>query len=54
MGRPPKPASERRSAVMHLRVTRAELRTLRAEAKRRGVSVADLLMGPWRSKKGGR
>jgi hypothetical protein len=43
MGRPPKPESERRSILLNLRVTGAERKRLVAEAKRRGLSISDLM-----------
>lgn len=48
MGRPPLPPSERQARIVSVRVTEAELKMLRAEAKRRGVTVSALLLGPWR------
>jgi hypothetical protein len=43
MGRPPKPASERLSRVLRFRVTQAELRQLKQQAKAEGTTVAKLL-----------
>ena len=42
------PPSKRQAHVVSFRVTEAEFRTLKAEAKRRGVSLTDLMMEPWR------
>jgi hypothetical protein len=50
MGRPPKPAGERRVHSWTLAMTRGELRRLKAEAKRQGVSPSVLLLRPWREK----
>lgn len=40
-GRPPIPKSEKRSIMVNLRVTRAEFRRLKSQAKRAGVSVSE-------------
>ncbi len=48
MGRPPVPENKRRGEIITLRVTARERAQLKAEAKRKGVSVSDLLMRPWR------
>ncbi len=48
MGRPPKPRDKKMSRVVGVKVTEAELKTLRTEAKKRGTSVSGLLMEPWR------
>lgn len=48
MGRPPFPKGTARSLHVTVRLTARELRRLRAEARRRGVSVSELLMRPWR------
>ena len=45
-------AAERRSVVLHIRVKPGESRAVRAEARRRGVTLSDLLLGPWRQKGG--
>jgi hypothetical protein len=37
-------------AQLNLRLTKPELKRLRAEAKRSGITVSDLLMRPWREK----
>ena len=50
MGRPPIPKELRKSKVLRIRITEAELRELYHEAKRQGVSVSNLLMSPWRKK----
>lgn len=51
MGRPPKRAAEKCSVNVSLKITKAEYRILRAEAKRRRISVSALLMAPWRKRK---
>ena len=51
MGRPPIPASELRSVLVAVRMTRAERARIRAEARRQGVTVTDLLMRGWREEK---
>ena len=48
MGRPPVPAKRRKSVNLCLRVTPGEQKRLLAEAKRRGCTVTDLLLEPWR------
>ena len=48
MGRPPKPATEKCGRLVCAKVTDAEFRALRAEAKRLGISLSALLMRPWR------
>ena len=49
MGRPLKSATGKpMDAQFNLRLTKAELRMLRSEAKREDCSVSDLLMRPWR------
>ena len=48
MGRPPMPAGTARSAYVTVRLSERERVALKAEAKRRGVSVSELLMRPWR------
>jgi len=48
MGRPALPPEERRAEIIGLRVTARERARLKADAKRQGVSVPDLLMRPWR------
>ena len=49
MGRPPKPPAERCSERVTIRMTKAERKALEREAKRLGVSLADLLLRPWRN-----
>jgi len=48
MGRPPKRASEKYSKTVCMKVTKAEYAALKAEARKRGVTVSALLLGPWR------
>ena len=52
MGRPPLPPGKARSKVIHLRVTPAEHKAVLADAKRRGLSVRELLMHSWHRAKG--
>ena len=54
MGRPPLPRGMQRTEQLNVRATRAERRMLEAEAKRRGITVSDLLMEPWRGQKAGK
>lgn len=51
MGRPPLGAKAKTEFVF-VRVTKAELGILKAEAKREGLSMPALLMRPWRQKQG--
>jgi len=51
MGRPPIPAADRRTEFYMVRMTPTERRTIETEAKNRGVSVAGLLMAPWRKER---
>lgn len=51
MGRPPLPPEERKSVIVSVRLTKAELARLRALARRHGVTVSDLIMRPWREKR---
>ena len=48
MGRPPLPKGTARELHVTVRLNAQELRRLKDEAKRRGVSVSELLMKPWR------
>ena len=48
MGRPPLPAGMVKSVRLCIRTTPAEYKRLRAEARRQGTTVAELLMLPWR------
>ena len=50
MGRPPL-GPKAKSEKLTLRVTPAERKRLEAEAKRLGVTLADVLMRPWREDK---
>jgi hypothetical protein len=54
MGRPPMPSTKRRARIIGVRVTVAELGALRAEAKRQGLSLTNLLLKPWREPQGER
>lgn len=47
-GRPPMAKHERRSARLILRVTPKEHADIAAAARRRGVTITDLLIAPWR------
>ncbi|MFC1587893.1 hypothetical protein ACFL54_06270 [Planctomycetota bacterium] len=51
MGRPFKPAKDKCSEFIGVKVTKSEKNVLEKEAKRREISVAALLMLPWRGKK---
>lgn len=51
MGRPPMPKGTQRTIQVKARVTPAEAKLLLAEAKRRGMTISDLLMLPWRDGK---
>ena len=51
MGRPALPADVARHDRVTIRITRGERQRLDAEAKRLGVSLADVLMQPWRNPK---
>jgi len=48
MGRPPLPRGTQKAIKLSVRVTPAEAKMLRAEARRRGITVSDLLMHLWR------
>ena len=48
MGRPPKPPAERRDQVVSVSLTKAERRRIVAAARAAGITVAELLMRPWR------
>lgn len=48
MGRPPKPPSEKFSEMLNVKMTKAERKMLESEAKRLGISLAAVLMRPWR------
>jgi len=48
-GRPPIPAAQRRSIALTIRVTAQERARLRTEAERRGITLTELLLLPWRA-----
>jgi hypothetical protein len=48
MGRPRLSAAVRKSIQMPVSMTRSEQRLLMAEARKRGMTVSELLMIPWR------
>jgi len=48
MGRPPLPSHLKRGIVLSIRITREERVRLEAEAEKAGLSLAELLMRPWR------
>jgi hypothetical protein len=50
MGRPRKPLAEKCGKAFSIHITRAEHAMLKAEAKRRKMSLSGLLMSPWREK----
>jgi len=54
MGRPPMPPGTQRTMQVKARVTPAEAAMLQAAAKRRGITISDLLMKPWREGRKGR
>ncbi len=47
-GRPPMPAAERKSVMVLVRMTEAEQAHLKALAATAGLSLAALIMRPWR------
>ena len=51
MGRPPLPPEERKSAIVSVRLTKAELARLKALAREQGITVSELIMRPWREKR---
>jgi len=51
MGRPPLPPEERKSVIVSIRLTKAELARLKALAREHGVTVTELIMRPWREKR---
>lgn len=51
-GRPPKPPEDVRENYISLRVTKSERALLDKEAARLGVTITDLLLRPWRQRKG--
>jgi len=48
MGRPPKPKADKQSCQVSVKLTPGELRRLRSEAKRAGMSLAGWIMKPHR------
>jgi len=48
MGRPRVAATKRRRIGLTVCVTEAEERMLEAEAAKRGLTISELLMRPWR------
>ncbi len=48
MGRPPLPSAQRRNIQLTVSVTKKEEKELRAEAGRRGKTISELLLEPWR------
>lgn len=47
MGRPPL-GEKKKSEIVRIRVTKAELEQVQASARERGISIAAFLMQPWR------
>jgi hypothetical protein len=45
MGRPPKPKAEKKSIMLHFRLTKAEYRSLCEAAKRNGVPLSQFIRG---------
>ena len=52
VGRPPKSPTDRLACLVNVRVTKAERARFESEAKKLGVSLSELLMKPWRKRKG--
>lgn len=52
-GRPLKIKGQPLDRLINVRVSASEHARLKAEARRRGIKVSDLLMKPWRKVKGG-
>jgi len=52
MGRPPKPAGEKRGKNVTVYLTEEEKERLEALAQKKGVPLAILIMEPWRTKRG--
>jgi predicted HicB family RNase H-like nuclease len=50
-GRPPKPPEQTLSERVMVRLSRAERARLEALAKKEGLSLASLIMRPWREEK---
>lgn len=48
MGRPPLPPSKRRTTEIAVAMTKAEAAMLKSKARKRGLTVSELLMLPWR------
>jgi len=48
MGRPPIPERKRRSAIVAVRLTRGERARLGREARRRGMTITEVLLEHWR------
>jgi len=49
-GRPPKPPEEKLSEPVMVYLTKAERARLEALAKKEGITLASLIMRPWREK----
>jgi hypothetical protein len=49
MGRPPIKPENRRSYLVNVRITEAERLRFERMAKKQGLTISELLMGPWRS-----
>lgn len=47
-GRPKMKASERRTDLINVRITKAERKTLEVLAKRAGLTLSEAIMQPWR------
>jgi len=48
MGRPRKKREQLRSAVVNVRMTKAEREVLEEEAQKAGVTLSEVFMRPWR------
>ena len=50
MGRPPKAPDEKQGERLMVYLTKGERKTLEVIARREGLSLASLIMRPWREK----
>lgn len=50
MGRPPMPAGTARTELVAVRISANERQRLEAEAKRRGMTMTDVLLQAWRER----
>jgi len=54
MGRPPLPSRAKRSARINVRLRPDELRALKAQAARDGITMSDVLLTAWRRDREGK